>query len=72
MEADIFNRAMDKIDNYDKLIQEYEKHIEGYKQLVEASNIRIRKLEEENSDLKSRLDAFEDDVVRMYRNHCRG
>jgi polyhydroxyalkanoate synthesis regulator phasin len=30
----------------------------------------MSKLKEENEELRARLDAFEDDVVRMYRNHC--
>jgi polyhydroxyalkanoate synthesis regulator phasin len=30
----------------------------------------MSKLKEENEELRARLDAFEDDIVRIYRNHC--
>lgn len=43
----------DFIDGNDRIIQEYEKHIEGYRSVVDAQNIRIRELEQWVNDLQS-------------------
>jgi predicted RNase H-like nuclease (RuvC/YqgF family) len=65
-DIDLIGKVLDGNDN---LIKEYEKHIEGYMQLVDALNIRIRELENKNETLEMEIEGFKSDVERMYERY---
>lgn len=42
----------------DEIISQYEKHIDGYKLVVEALNNRIKELEKENDELRQKVNIY--------------